>query len=83
MPLAHVAGFHACLAMTSTRVESGEKFHYLIDGAYWSGKGLPPGMDDPRQVILVNVRDPGQAPYVLPMIRHRIQILKEADGAAA
>ncbi|HET9237753.1 MAG TPA: hypothetical protein VFO10_10905 [Oligoflexus sp.] len=83
VPLAHVAGFHACLAMTTTVVAGKEKFHYLIDGAYWSGQPLPRGIDDPRQVILVNVKVPGEAPYVLPMIRHQIQILKEADGAAA
>jgi hypothetical protein len=83
VPLAHAAGFHSCSAMTTTVVAGTEKFHYLIDGAYWSGKRLPPGVDDPRQVILVSVRPPGQAPYVLPMIRHQIHIVKEADGAAA
>lgn len=83
VPLGHVAGFHSCLAMTTTTVAGSDKFHYLIDGAYWSGQSLPQGVDDPRQVILVNVREPGQTPYVLPMIRHQIQIRKEADGAAA
>jgi hypothetical protein len=83
VPLAYVAGFHSCLAMTTTKVAGADRFHYLIDGAYWSGKSLPPGMDDPRQVILVTVREPGQTPYVLPMIRHHIRIRKEAEGAAA
>jgi hypothetical protein len=83
VPLTQVAGFHSCLAMTTTRVAGTEKFHYLIDGAYWSGKPLPRGVDDPRQVILVSVRIPGQSPFVLPMIRQQIQIRKEADVAAA
>lgn len=81
--LAHVAGFSPCIAMISTRLAIGTKVFYLVDGSYVSGLPIPDIVKDFRRTVLVIVRENGLATHAVPMMTSRIQIIREAEHAAA
>ena len=83
IPLSKIAALHPCLDMISTQTEDQSDAYYLIEGSYWSGWGLPKGVHDFRETLLIVVSEKGENPYVIPLRSAHLRLTQEVASAVA